>query len=220
MNDIRYMISEAANLVGVEQHTLRYWEDEIELDIQRNELGHRYYRDEDIKLLRIIKQLKDKGYQLRAIRMLIPEIQERNLSSSEDIEKLQKTCDTNNVNYIRQEDILMPVEVSSSASKKEVYNNNVNGDQTIEKLEQFKIIMKDLIMDVLKENNENLSAEINEELTNSIIKEMDYLLRIKEEREKERYRKLDKTIRQVQNAREEAASSKIFGRKNKNKFFK
>ena len=38
-----YMISDAANIVNVESHVLRYWEEELELQIPRNEMGHRYY---------------------------------------------------------------------------------------------------------------------------------------------------------------------------------
>ena len=68
---VRYMISDAANLVNVESHVLRYWEDELELAIPRNEMGHRYYTKENIKEFQKIKELKDKGYQLKAIRMLI-----------------------------------------------------------------------------------------------------------------------------------------------------
>ena len=37
MEKVRYMISDAASLVDVESHVLRYWEDELELDIPRNE---------------------------------------------------------------------------------------------------------------------------------------------------------------------------------------
>ena len=61
---VRYMISDAANLVNVETHVLRYWEDELALTIPRNEMGHRYYTKENIKEFQKIKELKDKGYQL------------------------------------------------------------------------------------------------------------------------------------------------------------
>ena len=47
MDRVRYMISDAAGLVNVESHVLRYWEEELELDIPRNELGHRYYTQAD-----------------------------------------------------------------------------------------------------------------------------------------------------------------------------
>ena len=35
---VRYMISDAAALAGVETHVLRYWEEELDLTIPRNEM--------------------------------------------------------------------------------------------------------------------------------------------------------------------------------------
>lgn len=69
MEKVRYMISDAANIVNVESHVLRYWEDELELNVPRNELGHRYYTKENIQEFQRIKELKEQGYQLKAIRM-------------------------------------------------------------------------------------------------------------------------------------------------------
>ncbi len=71
MEKVRYMISDAANIVNVESHVLRYWEDELELDIPRNEMGHRYYTNENIQEFQRIKELKEQGYQLKAIRMIV-----------------------------------------------------------------------------------------------------------------------------------------------------
>lgn len=71
MDKVRYMISDAADMVHVETHVLRYWEDELELSIPRNEMGHRYYTRENIKEFQRIKDLKDQGYQLKAIRMIL-----------------------------------------------------------------------------------------------------------------------------------------------------
>ena len=45
VENTRYMISDAANIVNVESHVLRYWEEELELAIPRNEMGHRYYME-------------------------------------------------------------------------------------------------------------------------------------------------------------------------------
>ena len=39
MEKVRYMISDASSMVNVESHVLRYWEDELELNIPRNENG-------------------------------------------------------------------------------------------------------------------------------------------------------------------------------------
>lgn len=72
--DKGYMISDASKMIEVENHVLRYWEEELELPIPRNEMGHRYYRESDIKLLRTIKDLKEQGFQLRAIKKLLPDL--------------------------------------------------------------------------------------------------------------------------------------------------
>lgn len=66
-----YYISEAAKKVQVESHVLRYWEEELELPIMRNEMGHRCYTDKDIRQLKEIKQLKEQGLQLKAIRTIL-----------------------------------------------------------------------------------------------------------------------------------------------------
>ena len=38
LEKVRYMISDAAAAVDVETHVLRYWEDELGLDVPRNDL--------------------------------------------------------------------------------------------------------------------------------------------------------------------------------------
>ncbi len=68
MAEARYLISDAARQVKVETHVLRYWEDELELAIPRNDMGHRYYTDYHIRLFCQIRDLKDRGYQLKAIK--------------------------------------------------------------------------------------------------------------------------------------------------------
>ncbi len=71
MEQTRYLISDAAKKVEVESHVLRYWEEELEIPIKRNELGHRYYTQEDVDRFREIKNLKEQGLQLKAIRMIL-----------------------------------------------------------------------------------------------------------------------------------------------------
>ncbi len=67
----RYLISEAAKKVEVETHVLRYWEEELEIPIKRNEQGHRYYTEEDLQCFMQIKEWKEKGLQLKAIKTMI-----------------------------------------------------------------------------------------------------------------------------------------------------
>ena len=72
MNETRFLISEAARTAEVETHVLRYWEEELDLPIARNEMGHRCYTRQDIQIFLSIKELKKKGFQLKSIKELIP----------------------------------------------------------------------------------------------------------------------------------------------------
>ncbi|MGN0399594.1 MAG: MerR family transcriptional regulator [Blautia sp.] len=76
MSETSYSVSEASDFLEVQSHVLRYWEEELSLPIQRNEMGHRYYTRWDIQVILSIKELKKKGYALREIKKLIPLIYE------------------------------------------------------------------------------------------------------------------------------------------------
>ena len=77
MEEQRYLISDAARMVAVESHVLRYWEEELGLSIGRTELGHRYYTRENIETFRNIKELKEKGLQLKAIKVVLQGLEKK-----------------------------------------------------------------------------------------------------------------------------------------------
>ena len=53
-----FKIGEVAKLTGVEQHVLRYWEDEFEvLQPKKNKSGQRFYEKKDVELIIKIKRL-------------------------------------------------------------------------------------------------------------------------------------------------------------------
>lgn len=215
MGEIRYIISDASKQLDVEQHTLRYWEEELELHIPRNEMGHRYYRQEDVDILKAVKVLKEKGYQLRAIKMLLPEIMKlRNLDTSE-VEKVQQEWDKKYMEGISEGLNLTSLSIQETGKE----DDETMMARSLEKLEQFKVIMSNMMTEVLRDNNEALSETVSDAVTNSVIKEMDYLLRVKEEREEERFKQFDRTLREIQFGRAEYAASRDKKRKKKG-FFK
>ncbi len=67
MQEAIYSVSEAVKILELQSYVLRYWEEEMKLPINRNELGHRYYTRGDIQVFLSIKELKKKGYSLREI---------------------------------------------------------------------------------------------------------------------------------------------------------
>ena len=203
MEEARYIISDASKLINVEQHTLRYWEEELELEIPRNELGHRYYREQDINLLKKIKELKDQGFQLKAIKLCIPDMDKLEKLDSVGLLKLRDAINDKEANKDGERTVEKESTVVSKAQTQELKERT-----HAERMGEFRSIMSEIISDVLKENNMELSDMVSMNVTNSVIKEMDYLIRMKEEREEERYRQLDRTIREVQNGKSKVAASK------------
>ena len=175
MEKVRYMISDAAMMVNVESHVLRYWEEELELTIPRNEMGHRYYTQENIDDFMKIKELKEKGYQLKAIRMIIHNGNQEYLLSEENMEQAQ-------VLYKG------PLMMTPKEDEKNILDNT-------DRMAQFTELMTEIVGKAITANNEQLSKSIGDEIGEQVIKEMNYLMREKEEVEEERFRKLDEAIR-------------------------
>ena len=176
MDKLRYMISDAAGLVNVEAHVLRYWEEELQLEIPRNEMGHRYYTKENIQQFLKIKELKEQGYQLKAIKMVI-----HNGKKPEEAAAL-----TNGALVERN------VSMQPAAA-----NNSVSYTSPEEKMAQFRLLMSGIVKEALSENNSSLGKEIGESVGDRVLKEMNYLMREQDEQEEERYRKLDAAIREL-----------------------
>jgi DNA-binding transcriptional MerR regulator len=235
MGEKRYIISDAAKMVDVESHVLRYWEDELDIIIPRNEMGHRYYTDFHINLLKNVKELKDCGYQLKAIKMLIPELVDMPNHEADNLgllkeELFNKIAGTDKevppANAI-QVDITLDRDKELEeeyAENKESNSDVVTVQPTFEtgsgyiakgsKLEQFQLILSEVVSNALKENTGELGKEVSEIVSDNVIKEMDYLMHIREKQEEERFKKLDETIRNYQSSRKEYAknSSKLLAK--------
>ena len=87
MEETSYSVSQAVKLLDVQSHVLRYWEEELDLPIQRNGMGHRYYTRCDIQTFLSIKELKKKGYSLKEIGELTPFFYKNPKAEKENREK-------------------------------------------------------------------------------------------------------------------------------------
>ena len=183
MEKVRYMISDAAGLVNVEAHVLRYWEEELELDIPRNELGHRYYTKENIEQFLKIKEWKEKGYQLKAIKMLVHE-------KSTEPEAEMETRELLSAAEPLHTEV---VDVHSGKVGHAVEDRR--SEAALSRMEQFQMLMTSIVKSAIEENNHALGKEVGDQVGDRVLKEMNYLMREQDEQEEERYRKLDETIR-------------------------
>jgi len=215
VDEVRYMISDAAKLVGVEAHVLRYWQRELDLPISRNEMDQRYYKESDIELFKRVKKLKEKGFQLKAIKMILS-----NLSSQEQVNSEAdgnaEDPDENRVIELMHED--KPQDDNNDLSLISDENKNELKAEPEDKLTRFKTIMNDIILSALRENNGILTEEICSNVTDNVIREMNYLMRLQEEKEEERFRKFDAALREYQKSRLMAAAT--VEKKKKSKFLR
>ena len=82
-------------------------------------------------------------------------------------------------------------------------------------MEQFQEILGNIVTKAIVNNNELLGTTVSTCVSTNVIKEMDYLLRAKEEREEARYRKLDEAIRLCQKQSKEKRKRFNAGRASK-----
>lgn len=213
MKEVRYMISDTAKKVDVEAHVLRYWEDELELVIGRTEMGHRYYTPDDIVLFKNIKELKEQGFQLKAIKMLLPELKKNKGKGIENLlllrEELNEKAGCVEAEVLPAKDKHKPVSAKQIPMAVHTACGPVSA-QTLqkEKIVQFQEILKGAVLDALQENNEELQREMGRQVSDHVIKEVDYIMRMQDEKEEERFKRLDETIRSYQKSRQEVAVSK------------
>lgn len=185
MEKERYIISDAAQMIHVESHVLRYWEEELDLKVPRNELGHRYYTKENMEQFQKIKDLKERGYQLKAIKMLIHGEAPLDIPNEEE-------------KNVKKEVANVPQKMNTGIKVSQL------GPE--EKMEQFQRLMTGIVKQAIEENNQALGISVGEQVGEQVLKEMNYLMREQEELAEEHYRKLDEAIRQ------HYKSKKIFGK--------
>lgn len=215
------LISDAAKEVKVESHVLRYWEEELHLPIKRNELGHRYYTEEDVERFKQIKSMKERGLQLKAIKMILRDGKLDVLTEGDEIRENKAINPLNDERRTINNERKAAVEVKTGNIEKvgttQVENgrhmaidivNSRNLEPEIvpeskeEKSRRLQWLLQQLIRETLVENNQDLCREIKE----SVVKELDYQFRAQEEREDERdrrqierseeyYKKMDELLR-------------------------
>ena len=169
MDEVHYLISDASKKVDVEAHVLRYWEDELGLEIPRNEMGHRYYTDLHIRLFKQVKNLKEKGYQLKAIKHALDEVLKKDSWDAQLTDEILER----DMNAALQE--FKEEAAEGGTSLAQVKGSSMTSE---EKMEQFQQIMNLIIGRALEVNNEKLSQDVSALVSERVAKELEYLSRI------------------------------------------
>jgi len=200
------MIKDAAKKLQVESHVLRYWEEELNLEIKRNSMGHRFYDERDIKMFQEVKELRDRGFSLKDIKdgiekqkeRLKEELKEKDSKLAEEKEGQQMITQQDKDRFGE-----LPV-------KKVVIDSTDQQLKVVDfKTAQLQTIMNKIVANALRENKDIITSSIKSELTSDVMRQFDTVMREKEEKEEERYRKLDETIRLLQRGNEEVAATRV-----------
>ena len=88
-NEPRYIISVAARLVGVQTHTLRYYERIGIIEPSRSKGNIRLYSERDVEILRRVKTLMDDlGVNMAGVEVIL-RMSERMLEMQREFEQMQ-----------------------------------------------------------------------------------------------------------------------------------
>lgn len=198
MDQIHYIISDAAKRLHVEPHVLRYWEEELNLKIPRNKMGHRQYGERELELFRQIMRWKEEGLSLK-------EIEKKCIRAGATFATLPPVEQAGQVIPYPQENTAAAIEAADTARVED------------ERMAQFKQILGRIVGDAIRNNSDELTTDIASRVSSHVNKELDFLFREKEEADEKRFRQIDETIRSFQKARQEAAAAQIKENKAKSK---
>lgn len=197
--NIPILISDACKLLNMEAHVLRYWEEELELTITRNDQGYRCYTQKQLLIFQRIKLLRDCGYQLKAIKLIVPRLA---LLDDDEFYYITKLADEMNLRASEIADTL-PKVLPCRASETELARKL--------RLEEFEDVMNRILDNVFSKHSARLQRELSEAISTRVIKEINYLMRLRDEEEELRFRRLDDALtkRRHSNVQNEAAASRF-----------
>lgn len=167
MSETRYIISDAAKMIDVEPHVLRYWEEELGMEIPRNEMGHRYYTDKEVRLFTMVRDLKNKGFQLKAIKMILSAIDsEENSNKIISLEQIRKNYE----NAQKQEDEAEPMLKKSdalNADNEERLDKEILDKKISDTSKRVTDDVEDRMIDEMKKQSETLKTNLKNSNTDT-----------------------------------------------------
>lgn len=244
-----YLISDAAKRLDVEPHVLRYWEEELELGILRNEMGHRYYREEDLARMNGVKQMRDNGFSLKAIKLLLPEMDKVLTLEKERLlemrDRLELAVSQEELRRQREEELAkgephepesvkkVPEELTGEKESipevtKPVLQNTRKASEMVtvsdeeeEAARNRMLQFRSLMNEIISDAIQDNNQKLTTSITDSVSREIEYQMRRKEMLAEEHFKQLDRTLRECQLGQKQAAVAReCSGRKRKSKFFR
>lgn len=207
MKDKEFLtVKDVAEILDTEPYVLRFYEKELNLDIQRNEKGHRVYTLEDVELFRKVQDMREQGLQLKAIEGIVHDSNEEVKETYEQLSSISLVPTQHKKGHVAEVDITNPED---------------------EKVKQFQEMMLGVIKQAIVETSYNTKEEIKREVTEEVTQQVENAVDAKiskiqeaqDAKNEEYYRKLDETMREVQKMRKEISDNKEDSKKQKTSFW-
>lgn len=132
-----------------------------------------------------VKRLQEEGFTQDMIRQLLPKLEQVSALREEERKELKR----------KMEQLLPGISKTKVAPA-------ADGTESESSFYRMYSGFGGAITELLDQNNQVLLEKMDEKISNRIIKEMNFLFRERENLEEERYRKLDRTIRECQVSRQ------------------
>ena len=229
--ETRYTVQQTVEMTGIKSYVLRYWEEELAIEIPRNELGHRYYTDKEIQLFENIRDLKEKGFQLKAIRLIITTLNEdapfgkkENAEDNMTEDELAAVSpaasrEQDDREHHKPENQISDNETTGGNEEQEIKEKE---DKPVpveakpykvlsaeDKMKHFKTIMDGIVTEALQRNNVQLENTMISQVTDVVIQELGKVEERQEGQSERYYKLLDEAIRGKQRAGREVAAAKV-----------
>ncbi len=246
MGERKYLMADVAKKLDIPPYMLRYYEDALAINIPRNERGLRYYRKQEIELFTSVMNLRQKGFDIASIRMVLDDIHRIEKLPPDKLLELRDKLDAVMGKRSLDDGEQVIDSIGEAVTGKESENNLIkkkfasgsrgnfesselstvqrtNAPENAksssgeilsaeDKMQQFRNIMTGIVLDALKMNNEDLGQRIKYTVTDSVVKEMSYLMKKQDETSEERFKSIDKRLREVCAASEK---NKVINKKEK-----
>lgn len=191
MGDIHYMTAERE--VEDISHKIIQWEERLDITIGKKDKKHHYYTKEDICLLECMEKLSHAGVGDSELKEMVPDL----LKAKEQKIEVRGSAVAHGNELLKQD-------------KSPLMEGNNGYKQMLTYTPEMARVDVAITMErALQNNNVILERGICDMVTESIKKEMTYLLLAKDQVEEERYKRLDTLIRQQQQLRKETGKKNL-----------
>lgn len=137
-----------------------------------------------------IKELKEKGYQLRAIRDMLHSDAPGGPLNPPNPAAMEKSVQPVNYTNITNQTVKQEMSGYNPAYHDELpgHNHTYRSRTADERMDEFRELMSNIVGRAIALNNEELSQQISTEVQERILKEMNYLMREQDIAQEERYK--------------------------------